>query len=114
VEIDVQASGLTPAGSGGRWFQRVIAKSAMGVIKISYFCRRRERVQLWTWSQLAVQRWTVNTATTFDRIVENLGLLPEQYLASSALKEWVRLNKDEKYVPPDLLEAWGFSEDEAA
>jgi hypothetical protein len=58
--------------------------------------------------------WTVNAATTFDRIVENLGLLPEQYLASSALKEWVRLNKDEKYVPPDLLEAWGFSEDEAA
>jgi hypothetical protein len=56
----------------------------------------------------------VETATTFDRIVENLGLLPEQYLASSALKEWVRLNKDEKYVPPDLLEAWGFSEDEAA
>jgi hypothetical protein len=56
----------------------------------------------------------VNSATTFDRVVESLGLSPEEYLASSALKEWVRLNKDEKYVPPDLLEAWGFPEDEAA
>jgi len=60
------------------------------------------------------ERCIVNSATTFERIVENLGLSPEQYLASSALKEWVRLNKDEKYVPPHLLEAWGFSEDEAA
>jgi hypothetical protein len=56
----------------------------------------------------------VDSATTFDRVVENLGLRPEDYLASSALKEWVRTNKDEKYVPPDLLEAWGFSEEEAA
>ena len=56
----------------------------------------------------------MNSATTFDHVVESLGLSPEEYLASSTLKEWVRLNKDEKYVPPDLLEAWGFSEDEAA
>jgi hypothetical protein len=56
----------------------------------------------------------VYSATTFDRVVENLGLRPEEYVASSALKEWVRLNKDEKYVPPDLLEAWGFSAEEAA
>lgn len=56
----------------------------------------------------------MHSATTFDRVVENLGLTPEEYLASSALKEWVRQNKDEKYVPPHLLEAWGFSEDEAA
>jgi hypothetical protein len=56
----------------------------------------------------------VYSATTFDRVVENLGLRPEEYVTSSALKEWVRLNKDEKYVPPDLLEAWGFSAEEAA
>jgi hypothetical protein len=56
----------------------------------------------------------VNSSTTFDHVVENLGLSPEDYVASSALKEWVRLNKDEKYVPLDLLEAWGFSADEAA
>jgi hypothetical protein len=33
---------------------------------------------------------------------------------SAALKEWARANKDEKYVPSELLKAWGFDEDEAA
>ena len=56
----------------------------------------------------------MNSATSFERVVEHLGLKPEEYLASSALKEWVRLNKDEKYVPPHLLEAWGFSEEDEA
>ncbi|MGA9040884.1 MAG: hypothetical protein WB421_10145 [Terriglobales bacterium] len=56
----------------------------------------------------------MNSATSFERVVEHLGLTPEEYLASSALKEWVRLNKDEKYVPPHLLEAWGFSEEDEA
>ncbi len=56
----------------------------------------------------------MNSATSFERVVENLGLSPEEYLASSALKEWVRQNKDEKYVPPHLLEAWGFSEEDEA
>jgi hypothetical protein len=86
------------------------------VIRISHFTfavNEYNCVRQIAWRK-SVKRWTVNSATTFDRVVENLGLSPEDYLASSALKEWVRLNKDEKYVPPDLLEAWGFSEDEAA
>jgi hypothetical protein len=47
-------------------------------------------------------------------MVEALGLRPDQYLSSTALKEWVRSNKDDKYVPSDLLKAWGFNVDEAA
>ena len=48
------------------------------------------------------------TITSFDALVKSLGLLPDQYENSITLKEWVGRNKDHKYVPLDLLEAWGF------
>jgi hypothetical protein len=41
-------------------------------------------------------------------MVESLKLLPEQYQSSSELREWVLQNKDQKYVPPELLKAFGF------
>ncbi|HET9409133.1 MAG TPA: hypothetical protein VFO39_17955 [Candidatus Sulfotelmatobacter sp.] len=56
----------------------------------------------------------MSEATSFDHVVAILGLAPEQYKSSAALKEWVRQNKDEKYVPPDLLKHWGFVVEEAA
>lgn len=52
-------------------------------------------------------------ATSFDQVVKKLGLSPEEYERSAALKDWVRRNRDEKYVPSDLLKAWGFEKDEA-
>ena len=52
--------------------------------------------------------------TSFEQVVKELRLSPQEYESSAALKEWVRANKDEKYVPSYLLKAWGFSEDEAA
>jgi hypothetical protein len=45
--------------------------------------------------------------STFEQLVATLGLFPEEYEGSSVLKEWVRKNKDHKYVPLDLLRAWG-------
>jgi hypothetical protein len=56
----------------------------------------------------------MDAPTSFDHIVAILGIGPNQYKDSLHLKEWVRQNKDEKYVPLDLLKHWGFSEDEAA
>jgi len=53
-------------------------------------------------------------ATSFEQMVKKLGLSPEQYRSSALLKDWVRRNMDEKYVPSDLLKAWGFEKDEAA
>lgn len=47
-------------------------------------------------------------ATSFDQVVEHLGLSPRQYAASTELNEWARQHKDEKYVPPRLLDLWGF------
>ena len=46
-------------------------------------------------------------ATSFDEVTQALGLQPADFAASNALKEWAKRNKDHKYVPSDLLEAWG-------
>lgn len=46
--------------------------------------------------------------SSFEQIVRKLKLSLDQYLASVQLKEWVRKNKDHKYVPSDLLKAWHF------
>ena len=47
-------------------------------------------------------------------MVRKLCLSPEEYESSVLLKDWVRRNMEEKYVPLDLLKAWGFEKDEAA
>jgi hypothetical protein len=49
-----------------------------------------------------------NASTSFDTLVKTLGLSPDQYQNSIALREWVGKYKDHKYVPVDLLTAWGF------
>lgn len=46
--------------------------------------------------------------SSFEEIVQQLGLSPEQYETSDALKAWVRRNKSLRYVPLDLLKAFGF------
>ncbi len=56
----------------------------------------------------------MDKATSFDHLVAILGIKPDRYKDSLPLKEWVRRNKDEKYVPTELLTHWGFMEDEAA
>jgi hypothetical protein len=48
------------------------------------------------------------SASSFERVVDSLKLSPEQYQTSTELREWVLRNKDHKYVPPDLLKAFGF------
>jgi len=60
------------------------------------------------------QGGAMDQVTSFDHIVAILGISPDQYKDSLPLKEWVRKNKDEKYVPSDLLKHWGFQDDEAA
>jgi hypothetical protein len=54
----------------------------------------------------------VTNVSSFDRVVADLGLGPEEYKDSARLKEWVRRNKEDKYVPPELLKHWGFIVDE--
>jgi hypothetical protein len=48
------------------------------------------------------------TQSSFEQVVQFLRLTPEEYAASPELREWVKKNKMDKYVPPNLLTAFGF------
>jgi hypothetical protein len=48
-----------------------------------------------------------NTPTSFEEMVRRLNLSEKEYRNSIPLKEWAKKHKDSKYVPQDLLEAWG-------
>ena len=50
----------------------------------------------------------VPVVTSFEQAVKEFKLLPDQYLRSTRLREWARKNKNSKYIPEPLLEAWGF------
>jgi hypothetical protein len=52
--------------------------------------------------------------SAFEQAVKTFKLLPEEYLHSAALKDWVRANKHNKFVPEHLLEAWGFDDSREA
>ena len=43
-----------------------------------------------------------------EQIVKEFKLSPDQYIRSTRLREWARRNKNSKYIPEALLEAWGF------
>ena len=46
-------------------------------------------------------------ASSFEEIVRRLRLSPAEYEDSIQLKAWVQKNKDHRYVPSSLLQAWG-------
>jgi hypothetical protein len=50
----------------------------------------------------------IPTVTEFEQVVREYKLTPDQYLRSTRLREWARRNKNSKYIPEPLLEAWGF------
>src|ERR1700745_1030566 len=50
----------------------------------------------------------VPTVTSFEQVVKEFKLPPDQYVRSTRLREWARRNKNSKYIPEALLEAWGF------
>jgi hypothetical protein len=50
----------------------------------------------------------VPTVTSFEQIVKEFKLPADQYIRSTRLREWARRNKNSKYIPEALLEAWGF------
>ena len=72
-------------------------KYELGTIYLIRYCRDGKRA------------WEADVQpSSFEQIVRRLRLSPDQYLGSVQLKEWVRKNKDQKYVPSDLLKAWDF------
>jgi hypothetical protein len=47
------------------------------------------------------------TTTSFEEMVRRLELSEKEYRSSIPLRQWAQKHKDSKYVPQDLLEAWG-------
>ena len=46
--------------------------------------------------------------TEFEKVTKEYHLQPDQYVRSPRLREWARKNRNNKYIPEALLEAWGF------
>jgi hypothetical protein len=46
-----------------------------------------------------------------EEMARTLGLRPSEYLGSAELKQWVAANKNSRYVPLELLKAWGLAVD---
>jgi len=44
--------------------------------------------------------------SSFEEVVRKLGLSPAQYEGSIQLKARVQKNKDQKFVPSSLVQAW--------
>jgi hypothetical protein len=64
-----------------------------------------------TFTKPETRRSLVSTPNSFEQIVRALNISPGEYRSSPELKEWVRRYKDERYVPPELLKAFGFQVD---
>ena len=61
------------------------------------------------WGKAWPTSFAAYTPTSFEGAVKMLGLSPDDFEASILLKEWVFKNKNQKYVPLELLRAWGFA-----
>jgi hypothetical protein len=48
-------------------------------------------------------------ATEFEMQAQQLHLAPDQYVASSHLRNWCERNKNQHYIPEWLLKAWNIS-----
>ncbi len=51
----------------------------------------------------------IATESSFEEVVRALSLSPEQYADSPELRAWVERNKDIRYVPQELLTAFGLT-----
>lgn len=63
------------------------------------------------WGKSEMHGPVVVSPTSFEQAVEEFKLTPDQYAGSTRLREWARANKNSKYIPEALLEAWAFEVD---
>ena len=59
------------------------------------------------WGKPEVNTIPYSGTSSFEEVVKKLRLSPSDYEGSIHLQEWARKNKDQKYVPSNLLQAWG-------
>ena len=87
------------------WHKAVIEFTPLFVGKASFMAKRRGNPN---WGKPEPIGPVVPTVTEFEQVVREYKLTPDQYLRSTRLREWARRNKNSKYIPEPLLEAWGF------
>jgi hypothetical protein len=61
------------------------------------------------WCSSYSLRPTPNLPTEFELRVKKLGLSPQDYVSSLALKSWCKANRNHFYVPEWLLKEWGIT-----
>ena len=64
------------------------------------------------WGKAVPSGPVVPTVTSFEEAVKQLKLQPDQYVCSTRLREWARRNRNSKFIPESLLQAWGFETDQ--
>jgi hypothetical protein len=60
------------------------------------------------WGKLEPNGPVIPTITEFEQVTTEFNLQPDQYITSTRLREWAKRNKNSKFIPEPLLEAWGF------
>ena len=63
------------------------------------------------WTRALPVPLTPSGASAFEHLVLKLGFSPGHYQDSIVLREWVQKNKNYRYVPSELLQAWGLKVD---
>ena len=61
------------------------------------------------WGKAWSTSFPILSPTSFEGATKTLGLSPGDFEGSILLREWVLKNKNQKYVPLELLRAWGFT-----
>ena len=88
--------------------ERYLVSSSPGLSQpkaIEYMAKRRGNPN---WGKPEPIGPVVPTVTSFELVVKEFKLTPDQYVRSTRLREWARRNRNSKYIPEALLEAWGF------
>jgi hypothetical protein len=60
------------------------------------------------WDKLASHSAADAQPSSFEQIVRSFDCLQTSIFGSVQMREWVRKNKDQKYVSSDLFKAWNF------
>ena len=110
VDLEVPAGKITcDASSGGPSPSNILANAFIksGNHEGIYLTMAKRRGNP-NWGKPEPIGPVVPTVTSFEQAVKEYKLEPDQYVRSTRLREWARRNKNSKYIPEPLLEAWGF------
>ena len=62
------------------------------------------------WGKVMTGKFGVEQ-TAFEIKVTQLGLKPDEYVHSRDLRRWAAANRTKRFIPEELLDAWGLSVD---